>query len=85
MLRDCCSDTVKAALIIGGAIIVAVTIAVSASIYFSPFQTCLRVARESNEANDYRNRMASFVGVCARNAAGAPANINIEHSGRIRN
>jgi len=38
MLRNCCSDTVKAALIIGGAIIVAMAM----WIYFSPYQSCMR-------------------------------------------
>ena len=38
MLRDCCSDTVKVAAIIGGAIIVAVAM----WLYFSPYQSCVR-------------------------------------------
>ena len=80
MLRDCCSDTVKAALIIGGAIIVAVTIAVSAAVYFGAFQTCLRSARiVESEAEFTGNRLPSdrylsMVTSCARNAAGAPRN-----------
>ena len=73
LLRDCCSDTVKAALIIGGAIILAVTIAVSASIYFGAFQTCLRVLRETNEVQFIENR-DFIVGACARHAAGVPVN-----------
>jgi hypothetical protein len=36
------SDQIKQGLIIGSAIIVAAIIAVSISIYFSPFQTCVR-------------------------------------------
>jgi hypothetical protein len=38
MLRNCCSDTVKAAAIIGGAIIVAMAM----WIYFSQYQSCMR-------------------------------------------
>jgi len=38
MLRNCCSDTVKAAAIIGGAIIVAMAM----WLYFSPYQSCMR-------------------------------------------
>ena len=73
MLRNCCSDTVKAALIIGGAIIVAVTIAVSASIYFSPFQTCLRVARSlEGDESTFEDRLNRVVRARALDAAGAP-------------
>ena len=38
MLRNCCSDTVKGAAIIGGAIIVAMAM----WLYFSPYQSCVR-------------------------------------------
>ena len=38
MLRDCCSNTVKAAAIIGCAIIVAVAM----WLYFNPYQSCVR-------------------------------------------
>ena len=38
ILRNCCSDTVKGAAIIGGAIIVAMAM----WIYFSPYQSCMR-------------------------------------------
>ena len=48
MFANCCSDTVKAALILGGAIIVAATIVVSATIYFSPFQSCVREMTNQN-------------------------------------
>jgi hypothetical protein len=40
MLRNCCSETVKGAAIIGGAIIVAMAM----WIYFSPYQSCMRTA-----------------------------------------
>ena len=36
------SDSVKVALILSVAIVLATTITVSALIYFSPFQTCVR-------------------------------------------
>ena len=42
MFANCCADTVNAAMIMGGAIIVAATIAVSVLIYFSLYQHCLR-------------------------------------------
>ena len=40
------SDSVKVALILGVAIVLATTIAVSALIYFSPYQSCVRAVME---------------------------------------
>ena len=48
MLRDCCSDNVKVAAIIGGAIIVAVAI----WLYFSPYQSCVRAQIAAWELDD---------------------------------
>jgi hypothetical protein len=45
------SEQVKSALIIGAAIVGAVIGAVSLWIYFSPYQSCLRVLRSQNTEN----------------------------------
>ena len=61
MLRDCCSDTVKVAAIIGGAIIVAVAM----WLYFSPYQSCVRARISANEINYPAMERAFMVGISA--------------------
>ena len=53
MLRNCCSDTVKGAAIIGGAIIVAMAM----WIYFSPYRSCMRTVIV-NSIDQYPERSA---------------------------
>jgi len=43
------SDSVKVALILSVAIVLATTITVSALIYFSPYQSCVRAVMDGNE------------------------------------
>ena len=46
------SDPLKGALILGVAIVLATTIAVSALIYFSPYQSCMRAVQLEDELED---------------------------------
>ena len=64
MLRDCCSDNVKVAAIIGGAIIVSVAI----WLYFSPYQSCVRAEIALYEVNDTEYSPGSIARI-ARTAA----------------
>ncbi|MDE0829808.1 MAG: hypothetical protein OSB03_11470 [Vicinamibacterales bacterium] len=68
MLRDCCSDTVKGAAIIGGAIIVAMAM----WIYFSPFQSCMRTVMVVDEARyenaDPLSSLETATGFCHPNS-----------------
>lgn len=65
------SDSVKVALILSVAIVLATTIAVSALIYFSPYQSCMRVFLEDVEASGLAERLGRTYSA-ARECVGGP-------------